>query len=162
MFMAQDVIQVLTYKSVETILSTGGTQSWALDRNRARNCEFAVVCRNASTREAQGPEDHGSAFMVGRIKDVVPSTDTPGRWLITFSEYALVDWKDEWEGRNPVAYYRTDDYGETEDFSSLDFQPMPVMVVPAPSSPMTISRAKKELAESLGVSPDSIEIIVRG
>jgi hypothetical protein len=161
--MAQDVVQVLTFKSVETILTTGGTQSWALDRERAKNCEFAVVCRNASTREAQGPEDHGAAFMVGRIKDVVPSTETPGRWLIAFSEYALVDWKDEWEGnRNPVAYYRTDDYAEIEDFESLEFHPMPVSVAPVASPPMTIARAKRELAESLGVPEQTIEIVIRG
>ncbi len=161
--MAQDVVQVLTFKSVETILATGGTQSWALDRERARKCEFAVMCRNASTREAQGPEEHGSAFMVGRVKDVVPSTDTPGRWLITFSEYALIDWQGEWEGnRNPVAYYRTDDYEEIDDFESLNFQPMPVSVIPSPTFPMTIARAKKELAESYSVSEENIEIIIRG
>ena len=159
--MTHDVVQVLTFKSVETILATGGTQSWALDRERARSCEFAVICRNARTRDAQGPEDHGSAFMVGRIKDVVPSTESPGRWLITFSEYALVDWKDEWEGRNPVAYYRTDAYREHEDFNELDYMPMPVLVAPAPSTPMTIGRAKKELAESLGVPIENVEILVR-
>ena len=159
--MAQDVIQVLTFKSIETILAVGGTQSWALDRERARNCEFAVVCRNAKTREAQGPEDHGTAFLVGRVKDVVPSTETPGRWLITFSEYALVAWEDEWEGRNPVAYFRTDDY-EHSDFESLDFKPMPVVVAPTSNVPMTIARAKQELAESFGVQPEDIEITVRG
>lgn len=160
--MAKDVIQVLTYKSIETILATGGTQSWALDRERARNCEFAVVCRNANTRDAQGPEAHGSAFMVGRVKDVVPSTESPGRWLVTFSEYALIEWPDEWEGRNPVAYYRTDDYHEDYDFDALEFQPMPVLVSPAPTMPMTLSRAKIELAESLGVPVENIEITVRG
>lgn len=159
--MAKDVVQVLTYKSVETILATGGTQSWALDRERARNCEYAVVCRNARTRDAQGPEEHGTAFMVGRVKDVVPSTETPGRWLIAFSEYALIDWDEAWEGRNPVAYYRTDEYPEDCNFEALDFRPMPVLVAPTPSMPMTIGRAKAELAESLGVPIENIEITVR-
>ena len=160
--MAQDVVQELSFKSVETILANGGTQSWSLDRGRARNCEFAVVCRNAKTREAQGPEDHGAAFLVGRIKDVVPSTDTPGRWLILFSEYALIDWKGEWEGRNPVTYYRTDDYSVVESFEDLDFQPMPKMSVPLVEQPFTIARAKVELARTYEVSPESIEIIIRG
>lgn len=160
--MAQDVIQVLSFKSVETILATGGTQSWTLDKERALNCEFAVVCRNARTREAQGPEDHGSAFLVGRIKDVIPSTDVPGRWLITFSEYALVDWSNEWEGRNPVAYYKTDDYEGIDNFESLTFEPMPVLVIPTSSLPMTISRAKAELSQALGVPQDNIDITVRG
>ena len=159
--MAQDVVQVLTYKSVQTILATGGTQSWSLDRARARNCEFAVVCRNAKTRDAQGPEDHGSAFLVGRIRDVVPSTETPGRWLITFSEYAEIDSKDEWEGRNPVAYYRTDDYDDIK-FDSLSFLPMPVLVAQVPVHPMTIARAKTELSSALGVPMESIDITIRG
>src|SRR5690348_5677626 len=98
--MPDHVIAVLTYKSLETILSTGGTQSWVLDRPRAKACKYAVLCRNARTRHAEGPEAHGTAFMVGRIKDVVPSADD-GRWLILFSEYALCDWPDEWRGRNP-------------------------------------------------------------
>ena len=158
--MAQDVVQVLSFKSVETILAVGGTQSWALDRERARNCEFAVVCRNSRTRDAQGPEDHGAAFIVGRVKDVVPSTETPGRWLILFSEYALVDWKDCWGGRNPVTYYRTDDYDKGA-FDELEFHPMPVVMAYAEHPPMTIARAKSELALALGVAETAIEIIVR-
>lgn len=121
-----------------------------------------MVCRNARTQEAQGPEEHGSAFIVGRIKDVVPSTETPGRWLITFSEYALVDWKDEWEGRNPVAYFRTDDYDDIDDFENLQFHPMLVFCVPVPSQPMTIAKAKSELALAFGVSAESVEIVIRG
>jgi Arc/MetJ-type ribon-helix-helix transcriptional regulator len=124
--MAELVVSVLTYKSVQTILQTGGTQSWALDKERARSCDYVVICRNAKTRDAEGPEEHGSAFMVGKISDVVPSTETPGRWLIKMSEYALVDWPNEWEGRNPVAYWTTDDYDVgAEGFRELDFQPVP-------------------------------------
>jgi len=157
--MADNVISVLTYKSVETILKTGGTQSWALERNRARNCKYAVVCRNARTREAEGPEPHGTAFMVGKIKDVVPSTETEGRWLILFSEYAFVDWPDEWEGRNPVAYWTTDDY-KGRNFDALEFHPMPALCAPG-DQPMTIADAKRTLSRSLGVSADAIEIVIR-
>lgn len=156
--MPEDVISVLTFKSIDTILRSGGTQSWSLDRSRARNCRYAVVCRNANTRESEGPEPHGTAFMVGKIKDVVPSTETQGRWLILFSEYALCNWPDEWEGRNPVAYWDTDDYDA--DFDTLDFQPMPVLASPT-SLGMTIGDAKAGLAKTLGVPMEAIEIIIR-
>ena len=157
--MSDNVISVLTYKSVETILRTGGTQSWTLERTRARSCKYAVVCRNSHTREAQGPEPHGTAFIIGKIKDVVPSTETEGRWLILFSEYALVDFAEQWEGRNPVAYWTTGEYDEI-DFDKLTFQPMPTL--PQLSDhPMTIADAKFGLSKSLGVPAEAIEIVIR-
>ena len=151
----RDVISVLTFKSVETILAAGGTQSWALDRNRAARCDYVVICRNAKTRDPEGPEEHGPAFMVGKVKDVVPSTETEGRWLIQISEYALVDWPDEWEGRNPVAYWKDDDY-EDVDFKALNYQPLEKL-----PRGLTIPEAKAGLALGLNVPESAIEIVVR-
>lgn len=150
-----DVISVLTFKSVETILKTGGTQSWALDRARAARCDYVVVCRNANTREAEGSEPHGSAFMVGKVKDVVPSTETQGRWLILMSDYALVGIPDQWKGRNPVAYWKDEDYPEI-DFNTLDYQPL----LKSPPG-LTIAQAKAGLAIGLQVPESAIEILVR-
>lgn len=150
-----DVISVLTYKSVETIIAAGGTQSWALDRNRAARCDYVVVCRNTRTHNPEGPEDHGTAFMVGKVKDVVPSTETEGRWLILISEYALVEWPDEWQGRNPVAYWKDDDY-EDVDFKALDYEPLEKL-----PRGLTILEAKAGLALGLDVPESAIEIIVR-
>lgn len=157
--MAQNVISVLTYKSIKTILQTGGTQSWVLDKPRAKACKYVVICRNARTRDAEGPEAHGSAFMVGKIKDVVPSTDNDGRWLILISEYALCDVPDQWEGRNPVAYWTTDDYDEEIDFDALKFTP-----VPSPANGgdgISSDEAKVLLARRYNVSESSIEIVIR-
>lgn len=160
-----DVISVLTFKSVETILAVGGTQSWVLDRNRAARCDYVVICRNAKTREPEGPEEHGTAFMVGKVKDVVPSTETEGRWLIQISEYALVDWPDQWESRNPVAYYKDNEYRyykddgddyEDIDFKALDYQPLEKL-----PRGLTIPEAKAGLALGLNVPESAIEIIVR-
>lgn len=160
--MANDVISVLTFKSVKTILELGGSQSWVLDPNRAKKCKYVVVCRNARTWEAEGPENHGSAFMVGKVKDVVPSTDSEGRWLIRFSEYALCDWPDAWEGRNPVGYWTTNDYeGGHAAFEALDFQPMPMASAEEAPLGLTIAGAKLALAKSLGVSIDAIEITIK-
>ncbi|MEY9773712.1 hypothetical protein [Sinorhizobium fredii] len=161
--MADNVVSVLTFKSVETILEVGGTQSWTLDRARAKACKYAVICRNAHHAEVEGSEAHGSAFMVGRISDVVPSTDTPGRWLILFSEYALCNVPDQWEGRNPVRFWTTKDYKEI-DFDALEFQPMPEAGGTASSKPrgLTIAEAKEGLSLTFGVDPAAIEIIIRG
>lgn len=164
--MTENVLQVLTYKSVQTILETGGTQSWALDRNRAKGCKYAVCCRNANTREAEGNEAHGSAFMVGKVSDVVPSTETADRWLVLFSEYALVNVGDQWEGRNPVRFYTVEDYEGHIDFDALDWKPMPAPSAESDAAPtkkgMTIAEAKAALAETFGVDPSAIEITIRG
>ena len=151
-----DIISVLTYKSVENILEAGGTQSWVLDRNRAARCDYVVVCRNAKTRNSEGPEPHGTAFMVGKVQDVIPSTEVPGRWLIQISEYAEVEVPDMWEGRNPVAYWKDTEYQGDIDFKSLDYQPLEM------SSPgLTIAEAKAGLAIGLNVPESAIEITVR-
>ena len=161
--MADNVISVLTFKSIETILSTGGTQSWVLDRPRAKACKYVVICRNARTRNAEGPEVHGTAFMVGKIKDVVPSTDNDGRWLILISEYAHCEWPDEWSGRNPIAYWTTDDFGEGQaSFDRLEFKPMPNATVLANAGGLSIEDAKAGLAKTFRVPPDKIEILIRG
>lgn len=164
--MVDDVISVLTRKPVDTILSDGGTQSWALDRARAKACKYVIICRNARTADYEGLEAHGSAFMVGKISDVVPSTEpeSVGRWLILLSEYALCDYTEQWEGRNPVAYWTTDDYEEGDvNFDSLIFQPMPVRkVLIPPVKGLTIAEAKAGLSVSFGVTLEAIEITIRG
>ena len=163
--MVENVVSVLTFKSVETILKVGGTQSWALNQRRAKGCKYVVVCRNAND-DPQGPEAHASAFMVGKIEDIVPSTETEGRWLIKFNEYALCDAADQWEGRNPVAYWTNDDYEKRAiDFDALVFGPMPepaAIVVPAPRpAGLTIVEAKAGLSITFGVPASAIEITVR-
>lgn len=152
-----EVISVMTSKSVETILSDGGTQSWALDRNRAARCDYVVMCRNAKAREMRGSEAHGTAFMVGKVKDVVASTETPNRWLILIREYALTNVPDQWSGRNPVSYWSERDFPDI-DFSGLAYQAI------AASKPLglTIAEAKAGLAVTFNVPEAAIEITIRG
>jgi hypothetical protein len=162
----ENVLQVLTFKSVETILATGGTQSWALDRSRAKACKYAVCCRNANTRDSEGNEAHGSAFLVGLVSDVVPSTETEDRWLVRFSKYALVTVADQWEGRNPVRFYTVDDYAGHIDFDAIDWLPMPLPKATESkvggTTAMTIVEAKLALSKTFGVDPSAIEITIRG
>ena len=163
--MSDNVLSVLTAKSVESMLKVGGTQSWSMSRERAMACKYAVVCRNAHHPDVEGQEPHHSAFMVGKIADVVPSTETEGRWLVLFSHYALVNVAEQFEGRNPVRFWTTDDYDEI-DFDALKFKPMPA-TSPEPSrlqanSGMSISEAKASLSIRYEVDPSQIDIIIRG
>jgi len=164
---------LFTAKSVDRILSEGGTSSWRIDRNHARNCVFAVCTRNAHADWVEGPESHHAAFLVGKVKDVVQAPDHDDRFLITFSEYALVNVPNVWKGdRNPVKYETNDALKEMGiDFASLKWERMPeVAALTAPQSqagqqtvaPLTMAEAKKGLALTFGVKPEAIEITIRG
>lgn len=172
-----DIIEVLTAKSAETMLRDGGTQSWVLDRAHALRCRYVVLFQNAYTDWGDGKEPHGTAFMVGRIADVVPSTVTEGRWLVKFDKYALIHMLGLWQGlRDPVHYTNAAELAKLGlNFEELDFQPMPE----APASPatqaaewskekiekgpkLTIAEAKEGLAATFGVPPEAIEITIRG
>jgi hypothetical protein len=168
--MAEEVLVVFTAKSVETCLEVGGTQSWVLTPARARRCRYAVLCRNTNKDWCEGEEPHGTAFMIGRISGVVPSTETPGRWLVTFNEYARIDIPNVWQGwRNPVRYATLDELSLGLD--GVRFEPMPQASKEAEKAKpvaarapvkLTITEAKEGLALAFGVKPDAIEIIIHG
>lgn len=171
--MSHDAIALFTRKSVETILDDGGTQSWVLDRANARHCRYVVLCRNTHSERSEGDEPHGAGFMIGRIADVVPSTENPERWKILFSEYSVVSMPSLWGGwRNPVRYTTMEDLGI--DPNSLDFRPMPEngpgegdqargsTAAPRRAGPLSFAEARKALAVTFGVSPEAIEITIRG
>lgn len=166
--MATPALAFFTGKPTQTLMNDGGTSSWVLDRNKARNFRYAVCVKNQHADWSDGDEEHGAAFVVGKISDVVPSAESPDRWLVKFSEYAVVNVAGAWKGwRNPVRYTTMEELGI--DFAALSFKAMPAVAEPAEqiaasakSTPMTIAQAKAGLALTFGVSPDAIEIIVRG
>ena len=162
-----DTIIVFTRKSVDHIFDLGGTASWVLDRGKARRCDYVVCARNRFDANSEGHEEHASAFLVGKISDIHPYGD--GRFLIRFDEYAEVDIPNVWKGwRNPVKYV---DSSEIDiDFDALDWKLMPAREIApiAKSVPgvegegLTIAQAKAELAATFGVSPEAVEITIRG
>lgn len=169
-----EAVVVFTAKSVERILDEGGTSSWRLDRNHARQAAYAVCIRNAHADWTEGPEPHHTAFLVGKVKDVVPTPTREGRFLIQFSEYARINLPDAWHGgRNPVSYGSLEDLGI--DPSTLKWEPMPNVTASAIRSdaesprakigavgPLTMAEAKQGLAQTFGVKPEAIEITIRG
>ena len=164
-----EIVFVLTTETVASVVASGGTQPWPLNRDRAAACKYVVLCRNAR-KTLQAEETHGSAFMVGRIKDVVTSTTSPGRWLIQLSEYAEINWSQQRFVRKPIAYLAEHDYcpsdGKPCDFANLDFKPVRLPAAlpihePGAAFQLTIAGAKAWLAASLCLPESSIEITIR-
>lgn len=173
--MSTEAIAVYTFKSRERIYANGGTSSWVLNPVNARPYQWVVCCRNANDKATEGPEAHGSAFMVARVLDFVPSPEKgfEHRYLIRFSEYAEVAVPDAWKGwRNPIKYTSLEELGI--DPETLVLQPMPEVVeaTPAPvleselaeDAPftLTIARAKEGLSNAFGVSREAVEITIKG
>lgn len=156
-----DVVAVFTSKSVQTILADGGSQSWALDRARAARCDYLVACRNAHGKP-EGPEPHGHAFLVGKVADVVASTETEGRFKILISEFAEVSWEDGWEEgrRNPVAYYKDSDF-DGNNGKPIDFKALPFQKLDATPCGLSIAEAKAGLAITFNVPESAIEVTIR-
>jgi hypothetical protein len=163
-------IFVLTGRGIETMLAEGGSQAWAIDANRAKDCEYVVCIQNHKQdyfdpRQLSAP--HHTAFLVGKLAGTTapdPGNDRTRKKLV-FSEYAEIDLADKWPGhRNPVFYGDLEEFGI--DVTTLHFQPMPVQQPAAPDADkpqsLTIAQAKAGLALSFGVMPSDIEIVIRG
>ncbi|HEY3770330.1 MAG TPA: hypothetical protein VGN44_16780 [Candidatus Angelobacter sp.] len=175
--MSQEAIIVFTARSVERILNEGGSASWRLDRNHARRCAYAVCTRNTLADWTEGQEEHRSAFLVGKISNVIPCAPTPenheapnNRYLIQFSEFARVNVLDTWKGdRNPVKYTTLEELGI--NFSKLKWEAMPKLndnsapithLKTSGIQPLTMAQAKQGLALTFNVAPEAIEITIRG
>jgi hypothetical protein len=167
----QDEIVVLTSERVETILANGGTGDWILSPKKAGTCKYVICCRKVAWNNKKEGIDHRAAFLIGLIAALRKQPDSENdrnqpRYLIELSEYATFERAEVWkEGRNPVSYKTLKVLGI--DLRKLKFEPMPVPTAPgkvagSSDAPMTIAAAKKALAASLGVSPDDIEITIRG
>lgn len=176
--MANDATLVFTAKSIDRILKEGGTSAWRLDRNHARQRPFVICTRNAKAHWVEGQELHRSAFLVGKVRDVVPCEPTPEndesskhRFLIQFSEFARIEIEDVWSkgDRNPVKYVSLGDFGI--DASKLNWERMPMTpevddksstIGSASIAPLSIAEAKRGLALAFNVAPSSVEITIRG
>jgi hypothetical protein len=168
----EKVAAFLTAKSVATCVNAGGTQSWALDPYHVKRCRYAVLCRNLRADWGDGMEPHRTAFMIGHISGVEPSSEgSEGRWLVTFDEYAVINISEAWKGwRNPVRYTTFKELGITrKDLEAADFKDIPERYSEksTPSATqtngkMTIAEAKRAVAANYGVKPESVEITIRG
>jgi hypothetical protein len=167
----QLAIVVLTSETVATIETRRGTGNWVLSPKKAGTCKYVVCCRKPAWNNKREKIDPRAAFLVGVVADLHKQPDSENdrgqpRFLIELSDYDTSIHPKVWEeGRNPVSYKTLKALGI--DPRKLEFKPMPI---PAPSlkhggaggAPMTIAEAKKALAATFGVSPDDVEITIRG
>jgi hypothetical protein len=181
------VVMVFTGQGPSRILKVGGSQSWKFDQKRARQCAYAVLFQNrrgGDWGEASAP--HGEAFLIGRISDVVPSTDIEDRWHLQFSHYALLsNVAETWKGwKNPIRYTTLGELNILPD--TLTFKPMPAPVwvgllqqatkfpdvlsppTAPPASPVVdsergevIAEAKQLVADAFGVPSSAVDISIR-
>ena len=180
---------VFTFKSIPHICADGGTQSWRMHQSHFGTFDYVICARNRRREDVEGPEEHGSAFLIGKVRDIVPSTehDEPDkpRFLIRMTEAAIIRDKPRfWQwGRWPTHYDSLDALGINP--SDYEFKPLAELMAetqqtyggfdaPAPAAPAlptpvsgrrswkeAIEYAKKSLAAELGVDFEAIEIAVR-
>lgn len=171
--MVDSAVMVFTFKTVDMVLASGGSESWKLKVSNAMKCRYLVCTRNSHDPRATASDiPHHAAFLVGRISDVQPARE--GRYIVLIDQYAEVLVPDVWQSghRNPVRYVTLDEIGI--DPAKLDWKPMPprstsltpVAHEPEDSDdevrPLTMAEAKQGLALTFGVPPEAIEITIRG
>jgi hypothetical protein len=178
--MAKDdlAIVVFTVDSLDSILRQGGSGDWVVSAKKADSRKYIVCCRKPNWSNRKEGIPARAAFLIGRVAGL---RERPGsenvrdqmRYLIQIADYAELEMPGVWrEGvRNPVAYSTLDDL--QIDLRGLKFKPMPAGAGTTNESSgvtkespgvkqMTIADAKNGLAATFGVSPDDIEITVRG
>lgn len=174
--MSIDTIVVFTGESISDILNLGGTSRWRLNSKRAFGLPYVVCVRNAKADFTTGTEDHRSAFLVGKICELVPDIEPAKgnrpeqpRHIIKCSHYALIDIPDLWNkgDQYPVRYKSMTDIGI--DPSKLKWIQMPqkdsseTFEQKEPDAPTedAVASAKEVLAKVFGVASSAIEITIR-
>jgi len=156
---------VLTSKPLETMFDDGGCGYWVANEKSIRKCQFVVATVNKRAWHS-APLPHGCAFMLGKIAGV--SVNNNGRALVRISEYVEIAQENVWQpnGSNPVRYQSLGALGIS--LKAIDknrkWQPWPNTTGSIEGSPnrrLTVTEAKLGLAETFGISPDQIEIIIK-
>jgi hypothetical protein len=163
-------IVVFTADTRDSILRQGGSGDWVVSAKKADSCKHIVCCRKPNWSNRKEGIPARAAFLIGKVAGLIERPDSKNdrdqtRYLIKMSDYAVLQKADVWreDVRNPVAYSTLDDL--KIDLRGLKFIPMPAAVLTnetTGASHMTIADAKKGLAATFGVSPEDIEITIRG
>lgn len=171
-------IAIYTGKDIDAMRKDGGSGHWVVNVPRVKKAEYLVCVRNRREQWSIADHKHGTAFMIARVSGATTISPYAGRTVIGLTEYAeftvVGAWKKLTDGqRFPVAYMSTESMlGKLElNIASLDWKPFEASQasdidtnsaaddVQEAISP--IAMAKHQLAKALGISPDTIEIIIR-
>jgi hypothetical protein len=127
--MPHNAVVVFTAKSLEDIIEEGGSGDWRLDPVRARQAEYLICTQNRHNTGFGAPTaQHGHAFLIGRIAEIVRSPKRPDRWLVNIREYTACNIPNIW-GKNghlryPVWYTTLEDL-EIDLGTLPPFEPLP-------------------------------------
>ena len=170
---AKDVVVVLTSKSLETMVKEGGSGNWRANENKLCRCHWIIAVRNRHSRRREGNEEHGSAFLIGRITGLKPSVnpEQPDRHVIAFDKYAQLDLPNAWRKghRNPVAYATLEDLGiDPDKLKWRQTPPGPRAVAPTEAKNMVedqtpaefVENTRQMIARFLSIAPSAVKISI--
>ena len=133
----------------------------------------AIRNRNDNAVWQQDDFDHSTTFLIGRISGVAETdertADDRMRYVIEFDAYAEIEVPNAWgKSRNPVWFTNLDELGI--DLNDVEFVSVEdgATVKPATrpsidgSAGISFAEARRGLAARYGVSPSSVEIVLRG
>ena len=153
----EDTVVTFTANDLQYIKTNGCDNSWVLNKDRAGSCKYLVCCHSEGAKKRH-------AFVVGLISRIrfvcVDQHSGKDRWAIHISEYASIDIPNVWERwHNPVHYTTLKSLGI--DISTLNFEKIQKTENShVPSS--SIEQAKEGIAKKYNVSPEQIEILIKG
>ena len=160
-----DVVMVFTSKSLETMKQEGGSGNWAANKGRIKHAKWIVATRNQKSSWTQGTEEHGSAFLIGRVSGIkqAPAPEST-RFVIMFDRYAELNLLDAWTGdRNPVAYTDLETLGidpDKLDWKDFGGSTESVDDASANTPAAVLDHARMLVANAFSVSPDAVKITV--
>jgi hypothetical protein len=147
----------------------GGSQAWTFSPVNARTCRWLVCVWNAHGAYAESGAvrlEHHEAFLIAPIDAIEPSPQEPGRWIVRFHEFARISIPDCWNGqRLPFRYLTVAELGVSPDdlhFVSVVTDPQRPPASGPNVTPLSIEAAKLGIAAKFNVSPENVEIVIRG
>jgi hypothetical protein len=162
-----DVVMVFTSKSLETMEQEGGSGNWAANKDRIKRAKWIVATRNKKSGWTQGDEDHGSAFLIGRVAGIKPAPPPESnRFVVVFDRYAELNLPNAWTGhRNPVTYTDLATLGiDPEKLEWKEFigaaGDLEHSVVPGITPGTVIDQARAMIAHALSINPEAVKITV--
>ncbi len=156
--MMKNTILTYTRNDLEYIKTKGCDDSWVLNENRAGSCKYLVCCHSQGAKQK-------NAFLVGLISEIRHEGEK--RRAIHISKYASIDVPNMWLGwQNPVHYTTLEELGIAP--STLKFEKIQKTekdeTFPEITEilPLSIEQAKEGISKKFEITPDKIEIIIKG
>jgi len=156
---------IFTKETKNKIISQGGVIVNTLDRKRMRNVRYVICVQNDLSCSGEIPERNGAIFFIGIVSHVseYEKDESHNLYFIHIESYALLENRmSDLNWKNPVRYAADTETGINIskivffDMPKSEEQKTPERII----KPLTIREAKEGIAKKLGISIDSIKIII--